>query len=208
MIPAITAVVRALMRVSPWKMWLYSCAITPCSSSRESRSMQPRVTPITERDGSGPAANALTEWSSSRYTGGTGTPDAIDISSTIFRSSRSLGSRVAGSIGRPPSISAIFAPPCESCASLTSVAMPTTAPTTVTTPKSNFQLPNALAQSGWPPRCFAPANANGTTATNHSEIMVPITPKMKSSTSRPVCLRALSWLVKKSVDIISPQIFD
>ena len=122
MIPAITAVVRALMRVSPWKMWLYSCAITPCSSSRESRSMQPRVTPITERDGSGPAANALTEWSSSRYTGGTGTPDAIDISSTIFRSSRSLGSRVAGSIGRPPSISAIFAPPCESCASLTSVA--------------------------------------------------------------------------------------
>ena len=38
--------------------------------------------------------------------------------------------------------------------------------------------------------------------------MVPITPKMKSSTSRPVCLRALSWLVKKSVDIISPQIFD
>jgi len=57
---------RMLSRMSRWNTWLNSCAITPCSSSRESSSMQPRVTPITASFSEFPAANALMEASSIR----------------------------------------------------------------------------------------------------------------------------------------------
>ena len=74
------------MRMSPFRMWLNSCAITPCSSARSSSSTQPRVTPITASSVVCPAANALMPSSSSTYTGGTGTPEAMDISSTTLSS--------------------------------------------------------------------------------------------------------------------------
>ena len=74
--------------------------------------MQPRVTPMTASPGVYPAANALMPSSpSSRYTGGTGVPDAIAISSTTFRIFRSSGSVVWGVRGRPPIISATLWPP-------------------------------------------------------------------------------------------------
>jgi len=71
--------------MSPLRMWLNSCAITPCSSSRVSVVRHPRVTATTASAVVKPAANALT-WSSPSITKicGTGTPDAIDISSTTF----------------------------------------------------------------------------------------------------------------------------
>ncbi len=50
---------RILSRMSPLRMWLNSCAMTPCSSSRLSVSIVPRVTPITAFCGVAPAAKAL-----------------------------------------------------------------------------------------------------------------------------------------------------
>ena len=38
---------RRLSAMSPFRMWLNSCPITPCSSSRESFCTVPRVTMIT-----------------------------------------------------------------------------------------------------------------------------------------------------------------
>src|SRR6185295_12601263 len=72
--------------------------MTPCSSSRESFSTAPAVTTITASFGEYPATRALI--ASSRrmtYTGGTETPDAIDISSTTLRSLRSAGEARPGS---------------------------------------------------------------------------------------------------------------
>ncbi len=64
-IPWITPIKWMLRRMSPLKMWLNSWAITPWSSSRESCSAQPRVTPITASLGEKPAAKALMPHSSS-----------------------------------------------------------------------------------------------------------------------------------------------
>ena len=87
---------RMLRRMSPLTTWLNSCAMTPCSSSRLSRSSAPRVTATAASDVDQPAANALMPSSSgSTYTSGTGTPEAIAISSTTLRSRRSCGSVVS-----------------------------------------------------------------------------------------------------------------
>ena len=56
---------RMFSRMSPLRMWENSWAMTPCSSSRVSRVMQPRVTPITASLGERPAAKALIESSKS-----------------------------------------------------------------------------------------------------------------------------------------------
>jgi len=65
-IPCTIAISRTLSRMSPCRMWLNSWAITPCSSSRESCSAVPRVTPITALSSRVPAAKALIplSWSS------------------------------------------------------------------------------------------------------------------------------------------------
>ncbi len=103
---------RRFNRMSPFRIWLNSWATTPWSSSRVSQVTHPRVTPITAFPGSVPAAKALMPSSSSRTkTGGTGTPDAIAISSTTLRSRRSSGSAVPGSSGRPPRRRAMPSPP-------------------------------------------------------------------------------------------------
>ena len=93
--------------MSPLRMWLNSWAMTPWSSSRVRFWIQPRVTPMTASPGVYPAAKALIPSScSSRYTGGTGVPEAMAISSTTLRIFRSSGSVVWGESGRPPIISA------------------------------------------------------------------------------------------------------
>ena len=103
---------RMLSRMSPFTTWLNSCAITPCSSSRLSRSSAPWVTAIAASAGEKPAANALICVScGSTYTSGTGTPDAIAISSTTLRSLRSRGSVVSGGTSMPPSWRATLPPP-------------------------------------------------------------------------------------------------
>src|SRR6267142_2097910 len=45
---------RRLMRASPLSRWLNSCAITPCSSSRESSRRHPSVTATADREASRP----------------------------------------------------------------------------------------------------------------------------------------------------------
>jgi hypothetical protein len=45
--PWSTPISRMLSRMSPLRMWLNSCATTPCNSSRESCSAVPRVTATT-----------------------------------------------------------------------------------------------------------------------------------------------------------------
>ena len=50
---------RTFRRMSPLRMWLNSCAMTPCSSARFSVVSAPRVTPIAAFDVLWPAAKAL-----------------------------------------------------------------------------------------------------------------------------------------------------
>ena len=101
--------------MSPLRTWLNSCAITPCSSSRLSFSSAPRVTATAASDGEYPAANALIPASSSSTnTRGTGTPDAIDISSTTLRRRRRCGSVASSGTGTPPIWIATAEPPLPS----------------------------------------------------------------------------------------------
>ena len=59
------AAILTFSRMSPLRMWLNSCASTPCSSSRLSFSSVPRVTVTTASLVVRPAANALRLGSSS-----------------------------------------------------------------------------------------------------------------------------------------------
>ncbi len=115
--------------MSPLRIWLNSCATTPCSSERVRRSKVPRVTPMTALLGSVPAAKAFIPCSSSMiHTSGTGTPEAIAISSTTFRSRCSCRSVVEASTCLPPRSRATTFPPAESWTSLKEL------PTTITPP--------------------------------------------------------------------------
>ena len=128
--PKIQPISRMLSFMSPLRMWLNSCATTPCSSERVSRSSVPRVTPITAFVGSVPAAKALMPCSSSMiHTPGTGTPDAMAISSTTLSKRRSGRSVVVGSTTLPPRLCATTFPPAESCASFTQLPVMITPPT-------------------------------------------------------------------------------
>ena len=98
--------------MSPLRMWLNSCPITPCNSSRLSASSVPRVTTTAAWLGEKPAAKALMVcWSSITKTCGTAVPEAIAISSTTFSSLRSAGSLLARDTGRAPIMRARTAPP-------------------------------------------------------------------------------------------------
>ena len=109
--------------MSPFRMWLNSCPITPCSSSRVSFSSAPRVTMITASFGSVPAASALIARSpSSAYTGGTATPEAIAISSTTLSRRDSAGVMRLRRMRRASSSSATASPPARSCQLRQSVA--------------------------------------------------------------------------------------
>ena len=110
--PNSTPIRRMFSRMSPFRMWLNSWAMTPCSSSRVSRVSVPRVTAITASCSEWPAAKALIDGSFSiTYTRGTGVPEASAISSTTLTSRRSSRSRVDGSTRRAPIICATASPP-------------------------------------------------------------------------------------------------
>ena len=110
--PNNTPIMRIFRRMSPFRMWLNSCAMTPCNSSRFSSSSVPRVTAIAASPGVKPAANAFIPLSSSStYTSGTGTPEAIAISSTTLRNCRRKGSLTSAGISVPPNSAATRPPP-------------------------------------------------------------------------------------------------
>ena len=71
-------------------------------------------------------------------TGGTGTPDAIDISSTMLSSLRSSGSVVLESTARPPRDSATALPPLASWATLKVLPKPMMARLPRATPAKSF----------------------------------------------------------------------
>ena len=101
--PKTQPMMRVFTLMSPLAMWLNSWAITPCSSRRVKWSSAPLVTPMAALSAVQPAANALMPGSlSSTNTSGTGSPEAIAISSTTLASCFSDGSRVLKSIWRPP----------------------------------------------------------------------------------------------------------
>ena len=64
-IPNKMPISRMFSRMSPFKMWLNSWPMTPCSSSRDSLVMQLRVTATAASLGVWPAAKALMPSSSS-----------------------------------------------------------------------------------------------------------------------------------------------
>ena len=110
--PASTPIMRMLSPMSPFRMWLNSWPITACSSSRVRRSSAPRVTATTDPETLQPAAKELIARSLSiTYACGRRTPEAIAISSTMFRKRRSSGSWLPADTARAPSMRATRAPP-------------------------------------------------------------------------------------------------
>ena len=121
--PARMPNMRILSAMSPFRMWLNSCAITPCNSSRFSASSVPRVTTTAALDTVLPAAKALIARSPSiTNTAGTRTPDAMDISSTTFIKRCSSRSPECGLTRRAPTIFATAAPPALSFSVCTRLA--------------------------------------------------------------------------------------
>ena len=179
-------------RVSRWKMWLNSCAITPWSSSRESCSMQPRVTPMTASCSPFPAANALIDGSSIRNTGGTRTPLAMAISSTTLRMRRSAGSADPGSTCTPPIASATARPPCDICANFTAM------PITTTTSTEPSEMPSMRTSAKFP-------LANRTVISTCTLAIVASSATTNIATSLEVFRLARSWLSKKSMVRCRPQ---
>ncbi len=94
------------------------------------------------------------------YAVGTGRPEAMDISSTTLRNTRSLGSRVRGSTRRPPMSPATALPPLRSCAVRTRLPPPMRSPIPVATARN---------RPGWKslslPNPSTGANSRATTAT-------------------------------------------
>ena len=187
---------RMLSRMSPFSTCENSCAITPCSSSRLSRVSVPRVTAITASLIEWPAAKALIEFSSSiTNTRGTGTPDAMAISSTMFSRRRSSRSRVDGSSGRAPTIFATASPPDDS-AFISTTVPPPIRPTTTSVLVRKKPLGRAAGVQACPvgvtyaKNRAAPARLTATTT--------QMTARANSTTSRLVVRRATSWCSKKS----------
>ena len=85
-----------ISRMSRFRTWAISCAITACSSSRDSAARSPSVTATLAVAASRPVANALGSASGITQTLGLGSPEAMAISSTTFISCFCSG--VAGSI--------------------------------------------------------------------------------------------------------------
>ena len=187
--PATAHASRTFSRVSPCAMWLNSCATTPCSSSRGSCAMAPLVKPSTASLGVLPAANALMESSSITYTGGTGMPLAIDISSTTSSRRRSEGDAAAGFSQRPPSDSATALPPPRSCMRFTpapSRMIAAAAPKIMRNVAGSHQLaPRA------PPR-LAASDAIAMATGTYSSTPTPISDSTNITTRRRVARLAAS----------------
>ncbi len=108
--PQTMPISRMFKLVSPCTRWLSSCATTPCSSLRSSRSSAPRVTATTASSALQPAAKALIASSrGSTQAVGARVLAASAISVTTWVSRRSRGSSRPAS--RPPASRATCAPP-------------------------------------------------------------------------------------------------
>ena len=80
-------VIMVINRVSEFRMWLISCAMTPCNSSRLSISSRPVMTTIELSVGTAPMVKALGSESFTTYNVGGGSPAARLISFTTSNNS-------------------------------------------------------------------------------------------------------------------------
>ena len=181
---------RRLRRMSPLRMWLNSCAITPCSSSRLSRVAAPRVTAMAASAGELPAAKALMPSSfSSTYTSGMVTPEAMAISSTTLCRRLSARSPVLRSMRVPPSERATAPPPARNERVLKRLA-PQMMPSTTT----------LVAEHRRRRRCARGSAAPTTNTTTASTARTTSTTEIRNATrSQRVVRRAASWRAKKSI---------
>src|SRR5690606_18675598 len=195
MMPCRMPIRRIFSRMSPWRMWLNSWAMTPCSSSRDSVSMAPRVMPMTASPGAKPAAKALMADSSIRYTGGTGVPEAMAISSTTLSSRCSARVPVPGCSRRPCIISATRAPPPDRETTLYRLPKPTTA-RTATLISANRRQSTVIGTA-----VSASADAKPRAKNTSTLVMVirHTSDSRNNTTSRTVLRRAMSWERKKSM---------
>src|SRR5882757_9898706 len=187
-IPASSPISRMLSRMSPLRMWLNSCPMTPCNSSRLSWASAPPVTVMAASAGVKPAAKALMPGSCGiTNRRGAGTPEASAISSTMLTNRLSCGSVVVGSTGTAPRDAATAAPPCRSESILKNMRPPmssrVTAVTTTTTPR--------IADSSKCLKAIAIATAPSMPATNAT------TATTKRNTSFSVVPLAARWWSKK-----------
>ncbi len=144
--------------------------------------MQPRVSPMMYSCCVLPAANALMLGSGVTYTGGTGMPLAMAISSTTFSARRSSGSRVEGRTCVPPSASATARPPPIICEALMALPAPMTSSVHAEATAMNATMPPA--DIFWDPRTRSSSRSTQPT--------VQTTPSTNSISSWVVLRRAAS----------------
>ena len=125
---------------------------------------------------------------------GTGTPEAIAISSTTLTKTRSCRFFVADSIRRPPIISATADPPADREEIRFSEQMPMTAMTASAT----FQKTSNCHQVICPPCCLSFAK-KAKTVMRYSAQTIPATARPNRITRRLDDFRALSWCSKKFI---------
>src|SRR5690606_24962641 len=116
------------------------------------------------------------------YTSGTGTPEAIDISSTTLRRRRRCRSVVSSATGTPPICCATASPPPRSEATRYSEPIPTT---------PSASSVDRVSSAGSPPNTSSTPRSTATT--------IPTTANANSSTSRDVLRRACAWRSKKFI---------
>ncbi len=129
-------------------MWLNSCAMMPWISSRVSSLTAPKVTPSAASVGSLPAAERvdapfLIPQKNLRH----GTPDAIAISSTTFKTAVRQPSSVWKFTRLPPSHVATIAPPRDNCRKLDERNQSDHGRDASVTQPSNSQVPMPLHKS-------------------------------------------------------------
>jgi hypothetical protein len=186
--------------MSPFSTWLNSWPITPCSSARFSRSSAPCVTAIAASVGRYPAANALIAVScSSTYTSGTGTPDAIAISSTTFSRRRRRGSCVSRVTFVPPSAIATAPPPPRSCDVRYSAAMPMTPKTSSAVASATSRLERHQTPAGATNGPSLASARNSTSTTHVIAATTVATASAYAASSQRVRRRDAAWAAKKSI---------
>ena len=204
--PATSRSRRKLSRMSPLRMWLYSCATTPCSSSLSRNLSAPAVTQREAASQVVPATNALTSpESSSTHTDGMGTPDAMDISSQTLKSLRRASDFASLPFVRERTT--CFAPMrAISFSGDERSSLFTRKPTKTTRNETRSEYPTTagLSTNGQNARSFSSMRKRKSVhaphaKTNAAAATTAATARTASATSRPVFRRASSWSANGSI---------
>ncbi len=206
--PESQATSRVFSAMSPLRMWLNSCAITACSSSRSSSRSAPRVTPIAAPSMLRPAANALMPSSrSSTQISGSGIRAASDISATMLSSWRRSGSVVSGVTRVPRRARASAPPPPRCCHAVAALNAAIISSTTSVIVQPSIEWKKALGIAPWPSSAYAAPSvailANSTMPTASTKA-AKHSAMANTTRSQNACDRARCCLWKKSVATVQP----